>query len=437
MSELLQAGQHPDADQLSAFVEHTLPVHEQQQTLAHLAVCPACRQIVALSLPPGGEVQTWQPEAVRRRWLPRWHPAWAGIPAVALILLFLLVRNGGMTAHRPSAPAQMADAHPPAAPPPPVASAVPETAREPEPLARYSNKKHAAPAVRKLPPVMQSTREPAEVRGTAGGVLGGIAGTAGVPPQPAAPGRSFVPGPATAGGPVTALAVDRVQSDFSIPGPLPSHLGILSMASRGNQRLAIDTDHHVFFSDDDGRNWKASPSPWKGRAVSVALNSAVSFGSVRAALKISSHPAATTGSTLSGTVKDPAGAVIPGATVTAGNSSGVLVGSATTDSQGQYRMDALAPGSYGIVVQATGFETQSFAAKVAAAQQAVADITLRPGSAAQTVSIEASPAFPGKSPAGANQAIKPAVGQPLSRFELTTDDGERWTSTDGRTWSRE
>jgi hypothetical protein len=236
---------------------------------------------------------------------------------------------------------------------------------------------------------------------------------------------------------VTALAVDRVQSDFSIPGPLPSHLAILSMASRGNQRLAIDTDHHVFFSDDDGRNWKASPSPWKGRAVSVALNSAVSFGSVRAALKISSHPAATTGSTLSGTVKDPAGAVIPGATVTAGNSSGVLVGSATTDSQGQYRMETLAPGSYGIVVQATGFETQSFAAKVAAAQQAVADITLRPGSAAQTVSIEASPAFPGKSSAGANQAIKPAVGQPLSRFELTTDDGERWTSTDGRTWSRE
>jgi hypothetical protein len=437
MSELLQAGQHPDADQLSAFVEHTLPAHEQQQTLAHLAVCPACRQIVALSLPPGGEAQTWQPEAVRRRWLPRWHPAWAGIPAVAaLILLFLLVRNGGVTAHRPSAPAQMADAHPPAAPPPPVASAVPETAREPEPLAQYSNKKHAAPAVRQLPPVMQSTREPAEVSGTAGGVLGGIAGTASAPMQPAAPGRSFVPGSASAGGPVTSLAVNRVPSTFSTPGPLPSHLAIVSTASRGNQRLAIDTDHHVFFSDDDGRNWKTFPSPWKGRAVSVALTSAVSFGSVRAAFKISSHPAATTGSTLSGTVTDPAGAVIPGATVTAGNSSGVLVGSATTDSQGHYRMEALAPGSYAIVAQATGFETQSFAAKVAAAQQAVADITLRPGSAAQTVSIGASPAFPGKSSADANRALKPAVGQPTSRFELTTDDGEHWTSTDGQSWTR-
>ncbi len=68
MSGPFQAGQHPDADQLNAFVEHTLPAHEQQQTLAHLAVCPACRQIVALSLPPAEEAPTWQPEAVRRRW---------------------------------------------------------------------------------------------------------------------------------------------------------------------------------------------------------------------------------------------------------------------------------------------------------------------------------------------------------------------------------
>jgi hypothetical protein len=432
MSELLQTGQHPDADQLNAFVEHTLPVHEQQQTLAHLAVCPACRQIVALSLPPTGEAQTWQPEAVRRRWFPRWHPAWAGIPAVAaLILLFLFVRNGGITAHRPSAPAQMADARPPAPPPPPAASALPETAPQPGPLAQYSNGKHAATAVKQVPQIMQSTREPVGASGSAGGVMGGIGIQPTQPPVPA-----FAASSASASGPVTSLAVDRVQSAFSTPGHLPSHLAILSMASRGNQRLAIDTDHHVFFSDDDGRNWKTFPSPWKGRAVSVALASAVSFGSVRAALKISSHPAATTGSTLSGTVTDPAGAVIPGATVTASNPSRVLVGSATTNSHGQYRMQALAPGSYGIVAQARGFETQSFAAEVAAAQQAVADITLRPGSAAQTVSIEASPALPDTSSAGANQAIKSAVGQPLSRFELTTDDGEHWTSTDGQSWTR-
>ncbi len=207
------------------------------------------------------------------------------------------------------------------------------------------------------------------------------------------------------------------------------------MASRANQRLAIDTDNHLFLSNDEGRTWEAIPSPWKGRAVNVALTSVVSFGSATAALKLSSHPAATPGSTLSGTITDPSGAVIPGATLTATNSNGVLAGSATTDSHGKYRMEDLAPGSYRIKAQATGFETQSFAAEVAPSVQAVADATLRVGSAAQTVNVQASPA-PNTPSAGANQAFKPAVGRPLSRFELTTDDGERWMSIDGQNWAR-
>jgi hypothetical protein len=66
----------------------------------------------------------------------------------------------------------------------------------------------------------------------------------------------------------------------------------------------------------------------------------------------------------------------------------------------------------------------------------VADATLRVGSPAQTVNLQASPAPPDTSSADANQALKPAVGQTLSRFELTTDDGERWTSTDGQSWAR-
>jgi hypothetical protein len=198
------------------------------------------------------------------------------------------------------------------------------------------------------------------------------------------------------------------------------------MASHANQRLAIDTDNHLFFSRDGGRNWQAVPSRWKGRAVSVASTSAGSFASTAPALKISSHPAATPGSTLSGTITDPAGAVIPGATLTATNSNGALVGSATTDSHGQYRMEDLAPGSYRIEAQARGFETESFNAEVTSSLQAVADAALRVGSAAQTVNVLASPA-PNTPSAG---------GQTMSRFELTTDDGERWTSTDGQTWTR-
>ena len=435
MSELLQAGQHPDADQLNAFVEHTLPEHEQQQTLAHLAVCPACRQIVALSLPPGDESPILQPETVRHRW---W--AWAGIPALAaLILVSLFVRNAERTVRPTSAPVQIADTRPSAPPPPAAASAPPETARNAAPVAqRAPQRRPAAPATQPTP--LAQAREgtgsgsAGGIAGTMGGILGGIAIQ---PTQPPAPESSFAAPSASAGGPVSMLAANRVQAAFSAPAPLPSHLAILSMASRAHQRLAIDTDNHLFFSSDEGRNWKAISSPWKGRAVRVALTSAISFGSAAPALKLSSHPAATTAPALSGTITDPSGAVIPGATVTATNSRGVLVGSATTDSRGQYRMEDLAPGNYRIEAQARGFESQLFAAELAPAQQAVADVILGVGSAAETVTIQTSPGSLDSPRVNANLTAKPPASQTRSRFELTTDGGERWTSIDGQTWVHE
>ena len=113
MSELFQAGQHPDADQLNAFVERTLPAHEQQQTLAHLALCPHCRQIVALSLPPADESPILPPEPVRHRW---W--AWAGIPALAaIVLVIVFVRHEQRNVRYTSVLSQMADARKPAPPP--------------------------------------------------------------------------------------------------------------------------------------------------------------------------------------------------------------------------------------------------------------------------------------------------------------------------------
>jgi Carboxypeptidase regulatory-like domain len=423
MSELFQAGQHPDADQLNAFIERALPAHEQQQTLAHLALCPHCRQIVALSLPPADESPILPPEPVRHRW---W--AWAGIPALAaIVLVIVFVRHEQRDVRQTTVLSQMAAARKPA--PPPAEISPPESLRSMAPLVQRSPQRRLGlPATQPTP---SAQARPGTASGAAGGVVGGIGLQ---PTQPPAPERSFAAASAGSVAPVGSLAVNRVQATFSGPRPLPSHLAILSMASRANQRLAIDTDNHLFFSGDEGRNWQAVPSPWKGRAVSVASTSAVSFASAAPALKISSHPA-TPGSTLSGTIRDPSGAVIPGATLTATNSNGALVGSATTDSRGQYRMGDLAPGNYRIEAQATGFERQSFATEVTPSLQAVADATLRVGSAAQTVNVQASPALDTPT-TGANQALMPAVGRTLSRFELTTDDGERWTSTDGQSWTR-
>src|SRR5271168_1970797 len=112
MSELLQSGHHPDADQLNAFVEHTLPPHEREQTLAHLAVCPDCRKIVALSLP---RVDETLPQPARKPWLFGWNMAWPAIAAVtALVLVTVYVRNTAATRSRAAKTTQVAGSNPPA-----------------------------------------------------------------------------------------------------------------------------------------------------------------------------------------------------------------------------------------------------------------------------------------------------------------------------------
>jgi hypothetical protein len=92
MNSLLQPGQHPDADQLSAFAEHALPPHEQQQMLAHLADCPDCRALVYL-VQQADPIETPQPQAAaaRRPWVSGWLSGWGlAIPSIAVACLILL-----------------------------------------------------------------------------------------------------------------------------------------------------------------------------------------------------------------------------------------------------------------------------------------------------------------------------------------------------------
>ena len=62
---------------------------------------------------------------------------------------------------------------------------------------------------------------------------------------------------------------------------------------------------------------------------------------------------------IQGTVKDPQGAVIPGATIEV--TSPALIGkkTATTDAGGFFRFDLLPPGAYSLTVNAKGFAAQT------------------------------------------------------------------------------
>src|SRR5215467_11569980 len=58
---------------------------------------------------------------------------------------------------------------------------------------------------------------------------------------------------------------------------------------------------------------------------------------------------------LTGTIKDPSGAVIPNVTVTATNTAINQSRSATTSADGTYKFGLLPPGSYRVRFEAAGF----------------------------------------------------------------------------------
>jgi hypothetical protein len=95
---------------------------------------------------------------------------------------------------------------------------------------------------------------------------------------------------------------------------------------------------------------------------------------------------------ISGTVTDPTGAAIPGATVTATRMTTGDRTTVTSNGQGEYVFPSLAPAAYSIGVIANGFASYVQSSVVLQADQAITvNVTLSVGSSTQTINVEASP----------------------------------------------
>jgi hypothetical protein len=549
MSELLQSGHHPDADQLNAFVEHTLPPHEQQQTLAHLAICADCRAIISLSLPPVDESPAVQAEPVRKRWFSGWNLAWPAAAALAGLVVILYVRNAATT-RSSTAGTQVAISQSQASLPVPEASTIPAPTSPPlSSEQRQSSPRPKTAIGAAKAPNSQETDTATDTQNIAalsihgrnfadlqkgqsasptGGALGSSingsaaglsAGAVSVLPQASAAntldqlqqnafragtkpsGQSATPAQAAAAPttlkqsqmaavppppapPPPAAAATNVDvshdnqtievTNAAAPGamvsamdsklvfdqsmsivaqhPLPSRLPALSVASTNHHTLAIDTQNTLFFSDDDGKHWKTVPSQWQGRAVKVDVASSTAASERNAAIETgkaqpASDSAAIGGpvlsstrvksSSLAGTVVDASGAVIPGASVVVSDATAPVVRTVTTDGAGRYRVDNLVPGSYQVAAEALGFNKQQLAVTLTASQQGLANITLSVGQAAESVTVNAS-AMPVEDHSLDKKKISElqSAASQSPHFEITTDTGEYWTSTDGKNWKR-
>ncbi len=536
MSDTLQLGQHPDADQLSAFAEQALPAHERERTLAHLANCAACREIVALSLPPLEASPIAVPGPVLSPgfggWFSGWRLVWLAAPALAaLLLLTIYLHRIPASDRRPAEQADLAVSPPPIGKSPLQPAGAPSAMKTAVPAAPAAGAaKPGRPAPPSVPPgevslpmngrnfgfvgapvaPAQTLGGPVAVHGSAGGAAGGMGegiasgngaglghgasaplqqsptaapsghslaldlATAAQPPAAAAASPAAAPAsPAPSAGAFSALRKSDIVSTLA---PLPSGLPVASSVADLHRRVALDTQHALFLSDDDGRHWRPVPSPWPGHAIAVLMSTPatphpaiISAGAVPsyfsgAALASSRAPTRTLAlpsipldlsGGLSGMVTDATGAAIPGASVVVkGGSSSATPAPATpartakTDASGRYLFAGLAPGSYQIEAAAPGFERQSLNQEIAASQRAVANLKLTVGEASQTVTVEASsnrveiepqsavlPASAAKIVAA--PAPAPAAKQFPPVFVVLTDTGERWTSPDGQSWQLE
>jgi hypothetical protein len=92
---------------------------------------------------------------------------------------------------------------------------------------------------------------------------------------------------------------------------------------------------------------------------------------------------------ISGSVSDPSGAVLAGATISIENPGTGLKRTVTTSASGTYSLPELPPGIYKMTATATGFKTTSRDAQVVGAQVTTSNFVLQVGSQADVVNVEA------------------------------------------------
>ena len=347
MKANFQPGIHPDADQLSVFVEGAASSHEHERMLAHLAECAECRKAVFL-MQPHEEAQAPRPEPVKgwtwRRLLPVALPAAALACAVIALVVYLRPHRGS-----PEVLQQTASVRQPEMPRPPTTVA-PTT--DSESYARSENpKKSSAPSVA-APNFSRETKHPANVVQLPEVKNQQVAANIASPP-------TTLTAP-TASAPVAGAA-------SGVGGGIGSGAG---------SDLPLN-----------GRNFTSLQQLPPGVTKGAASQNSLALEKEPPALKI--EGAGERDATLagvSGRVTDPTGAVVVGATITLRDASG-KTRQATTATDGSFHLTELPAGRYDLVATATGFKTTQQSIELKPSEVAMMQPVLDLGTASETVEV--------------------------------------------------
>jgi hypothetical protein len=406
MSDYIHPGPHPDADQLNAFMEGVLPEHERLESLAHLAECSRCRQLVFLAQEPETALVAAKITPMWRSWFGLVPVFSAALAGAVLVIVFLHLHH---TAKEP-VPNQVARVEPL----PPVITA--PTQQSPvetktAPLKLKPATRQVAVAQPQPAPVVQTQQPPVsqtqqnslsqtnqnsvtQANQSTFGQMGGAVFPHGPAANQALPRRYR----GAASGQGYALNNPAAPSDNAVaktsihgtlfpnnpdanasgtamapaPAAAPPLLQDKAVAASRPQQLPIN-----------GRNASLSSRDEIGGLATSSLN-----GPLRLSVE-HNHGSVGGLSEVTGLVTDPSGAVVPRATVTARRLVETAGSEATTDASGRFTLAALPAGKYEVRITAPGFATVSQQIELQSRDLALLTSVLPIGAMSEAVTVNA------------------------------------------------
>jgi Carboxypeptidase regulatory-like domain/Putative zinc-finger len=467
VNQKLHPGPHPDADQLSIFVEGVANAREREQMLAHLSECEECRDVVFLMQRPVEISSAAKGLSKERVWQSWFVPAaLTGAVLAGLAALLLYVRPSTRTpeavretavVEQPKIEAHGTFVAPSTNPPAAVKPEKDKNGSEPGRMAMNT--------VRQLPRAtarsshQSAGSHPASARATTRGTAAGVPSVS-----------------------VSATAEASAAPEYStqpVVNPVP--IQELPLTGRNVAKL------------------QPPEAPWVAPEATARDNSEAQGNLPALRVEGLSHQDKTL-SGVSGRVTDASGAVIPGATVALRGAAGDTRQMATA-ADGSFRLTGIPAGHYDLTVTSPGFRSNQQSIDLKPNELATVQPVLTVGEVTQTVEVTSSAqpvetesasvsSMPAKLPsrlpvvssaslgertlsldragslflsrnagkswkkvhpqwrgkavridltaaksAKANDKIEASGAESaMSVFQLTTDSGSQWTSKDGKHW---
>ena len=353
MNQRLHPGPHPDADQLSIFVEGADTAREREKLLTHLAECAECRDVVFLMQRPVN-ISSAAKEVSKRwvwnRWLLPASLAGAALAGFALLLYVQPWTRGPEVARQN------------------VAVVQPEVETDRKDVAPRNNATSAA-----QPKSAKNGSEPGRaaintVREEPGDAVESKSSNVGSPPASAdaVTHRTFAPPPSvTVPAIAGASAVPQADAQIGVDSAVVQNLPLNGRSTPSLQPLA--TAPAPAATPRDSSNTQPSLP---------ALQVERSVGQVETSSGVSGH------------VTDRSGAVIAGATVVLRDASGTTHQVATS-ADGSFRLSGISAGHYDLTVTAPGFTNNRQSLDLKPSELAMLEPVLAVGAVTQSVEVTA------------------------------------------------